>query len=201
MFLSFRQQPFAVVRQRLRTPRRTCRAPADEHRRVCIAPHRLWILWTVRHSARTLRLATLPFVTRRVGFEERLSAIHHAAREPRKFVIRPSEIGIAVGGVDLIISDGTPLLRGVAFAAGGGRAVLISGPEGAEKSTLLRTIAGIWLYGRGEIRLPSGRIPFVPQRPYLAMGTVAAALLYPGGHSKSVSTKRLATTSRSEPET
>jgi hypothetical protein len=48
----------------------------------------------------------------------RLSAIHHAAREAGKFVIRHSEIGIAVHRVDLDLPDGTPLLRGVAFASG-----------------------------------------------------------------------------------
>ena len=138
-------------------------------------------------------IAAWQAVTERLtGFEERLSAIHHAAREAGKFVIRHSEIGIAVHGVDLDLPDGTPLLRGVAFASGGGQAVLISGPTGAGKSTLLRAIAGIWPYGRGEIRLPSGRILFVPQRPYLPMGTVAAALLYPGGDNNRPSTKRLA---------
>ena len=71
--------------------------------------------------------------------------------------------------------------------------MLISGPTGAGKSTLLRAIAGIWPYGRGEIRLPSGRILFVPQRPYLPMGTVAAALRYPRGDNNRPSTKKLAT--------
>src|SRR6516162_2152140 len=52
MLLSFRQPPFAVVRQRLRARRLTRRA-RDGHHKACIAPHRLRILWTVRHSART----------------------------------------------------------------------------------------------------------------------------------------------------
>ena len=69
--------------------------------------------------------------------------------------------------------------------------MLISGPTGAGKSTLLRAIAGIWPYGRGEIRLAKGRILFVPQRPYLPLGTLAAALLYPGGDSSSLSTTDL----------
>ena len=138
-------------------------------------------------------IAAWQAVTERLtGFEERLSAIHHAAREAGKFVIRHSEIGIAVHGVDLDLPDGTPLLRGVTFASGGGQAVLISGPAGAGKSTLLRAIAGIWPYGRGEIRLPRGRILFVPQRPYLPLGTVGEALLYPGGDNNSPSTRTLA---------
>jgi putative ATP-binding cassette transporter len=45
----------------------------------------------------------------------------------------------------------------------------------------LRAIAGLWPYGRGEINLPKGGVLFVPQRPYLPLGTLAEALLYPGG--------------------
>ena len=67
-------------------------------------------------------IAAWQAVTERlIGFEERLSAIHHAVREAGKFVIRHSEIGIAVHGVDLDLPDGTPLLRGVTFASGAGQ--------------------------------------------------------------------------------
>ena len=42
-------------------------------------------------------------------------------------------------------------------------------------------MAGIWPFGRGEIGLGEGRSLFVPQRPYLPLGTLAGALLYPRG--------------------
>ena len=127
-------------------------------------------------------IAAWQAVTERLsGFAERLSAIQRSTHEPQELVIRREESGVAVDGVDLDLPNGTPLLRGVAFASEPGGAVLISGPTGAGKSTLLRAIAGIWPYGRGEIRLAKGRILFVPQRPYLPLGTLAAALRYPGG--------------------
>jgi vitamin B12/bleomycin/antimicrobial peptide transport system ATP-binding/permease protein len=127
-------------------------------------------------------IATWQAVTQRLsGFEERLRAIHSSRRERQKIVIRREGTGVAVEGVDLDLPDGTPLLRGVAFAPERGAAVLIAGPTGAGKSTLLRAIAGIWPYGRGEIRLGKGRALFVPQRPYLPMGTLADALRYPDG--------------------
>jgi putative ATP-binding cassette transporter len=56
----------------------------------------------------------------------------------------------------------------------------------------LRALAGIWPYGRGEIRLAKGRILFVPQRPYLPLGTLAAVLRYPGGESDSLPATTLA---------
>jgi putative ATP-binding cassette transporter len=58
--------------------------------------------------------------------------------------------------------------------------VLITGPTGSGKSTLLRAIAGLWPFGRGRVRLAEGSVLFLPQRPYLPLGTLAEALAYPG---------------------
>src|SRR6202048_2574584 len=126
------------------------------------------------------------------GFEDRLLAIHQSTRAPRQIVIRRGGASVAIDEVDLDLPDGTPLLRGVSFGLARGAAVLIAGPTGAGKSTLLRAIAGIWPFGRGEIRLGKGRILFVPQRPYLPLGTLAGALLYPLCDRSNFPTTRLA---------
>jgi putative ATP-binding cassette transporter len=52
-------------------------------------------------------------------------------------------------------------------------------------------MAGIWPFGRGEIRIGEGRSLFVPQRPYLPLGTLASALLYPQTDGSSFSEDRL----------
>jgi vitamin B12/bleomycin/antimicrobial peptide transport system ATP-binding/permease protein len=125
-------------------------------------------------------IATLQAVTQRLtGFEDRLTAIQRAVREPQRIVVRRDETGVGVDGVDLDLPDGKPLLRGVAFERAPGEAILVSGPTGAGKSTLLRAIAGLWPYGQGEIRLAKGKVLFVPQRPYLPLGTLRDLLLYP----------------------
>jgi vitamin B12/bleomycin/antimicrobial peptide transport system ATP-binding/permease protein len=56
---------------------------------------------------------------------------------------------------------------------------------------LLRAIAGIWPFGRGEVRIGEGRSLFVPQRPYLPLGTLTSALLYPQIDGSSVPPERL----------
>src|SRR6202166_2973180 len=125
-------------------------------------------------------IAAWQAVTERLGgFEERLQAIHQGRQAPRQIVLRHGGFGVALHELDVDRPDGTPLLRGVSLAPARGKAVLIAGPSGAGKSTLLRAIAGIWPYGRGEIRLGKGPILFVPQRPYLPLGTLASALRYP----------------------
>ncbi len=60
------------------------------------------------------------------------------------------------------------------------------------RSTLLRAIAGIWPFGNGEVRLGRGRVLFVPQRPYLPLGTLASALLYPRSDEIGIPRTRLA---------
>ncbi|HEY2872663.1 MAG TPA: ABC transporter ATP-binding protein/permease [Reyranella sp.] len=57
--------------------------------------------------------------------------------------------------------------------------VLIRGQSGSGKSTIMRAVAGVWPWGRGEIHLPKGNIIFMPQKPYFPLGTLREALHYP----------------------
>jgi putative ATP-binding cassette transporter len=66
-----------------------------------------------------------------------------------------------------------------------GERVLIVGPSGSGKSTLFRAIAGLWPWGAGKITLPDlSKMMFMPQRPYLPLGTLRAALAYPASPRK-----------------
>jgi len=61
-----------------------------------------------------------------------------------------------------------------------GKNYLIKGDSGVGKSTFVRAIADIWPFGLGEIGRPDHqKILFLPQRPYMPLGTLRDALLFP----------------------
>ena len=118
-------------------------------------------------------------VERLAGFERHLEAVHHeAATGLQRVDGRPDQLSVV--NVDLYRPDGQPLLANINFTMKRGDSVLLNGASGSGKSTLIRAIAGIWPFGRGEIRVAkNARILFLPQRPYLPIGKLRDVVSYP----------------------
>ena len=88
---------------------------------------------------------------------------------------------VEVSNMQINLPDGKPLLENLSFTLHPGHNVLIKGVSGSGKSTLLRAISGIWPFVDGKIFLPErDKLMFIPQKPYLPLGTLRAALNYPG---------------------
>jgi putative ATP-binding cassette transporter len=118
-------------------------------------------------------------VERLSGFTNRIDEIAAEQAAAHAIEIEHGGGGIAVEALDLELPDGAPLHHDIALAADPGQPLLITGPSGTGKSTVLRAIAGLWPFGRGHIRMPEGRALFLPQRPYLPLGSLADAIAYP----------------------
>ncbi|HTD03879.1 ABC transporter ATP-binding protein/permease [Undibacterium sp.] len=92
---------------------------------------------------------------------------------------------------NLIVTDlvlrtphGAALNRPVDLVVAPGQRWLVKGESGVGKSTLMRGLAGIWPYGKGQIRMPAeAGILFLSQKNYLPPGTLKAALCYPAEES------------------
>lgn len=88
--------------------------------------------------------------------------------------------GIRIDRLSLRQSDGSALLAETSLVIARGERVLIGGESGAGKSTLIRALAGLWPWGGGSIAFPPGHsIAFIPQKPYLPLGSLRTVLLYP----------------------
>eukprot|EP00871_Galdieria_phlegrea_P005475 jgi/Galph1/5929/GphlegSOOS_G4573.1 len=82
--------------------------------------------------------------------------------------------------VNIISPDRTILCRDLNLEVPPGVNVLITGPNGCGKSSLFRVLAGLWpVYGKRLYRPESSKIFYVPQRPYLALGTLRDQIIYP----------------------
>jgi len=96
--------------------------------------------------------------------------IVHPASDSDSLIMR--ELGLARPDGKMLVAEAEVEIRRP-------ERVLIRGQSGSGKSTIMRAVAGVWPWGRGAIHLPSGKITFMPQKPYFPLGTLRDAMLYP----------------------
>lgn len=89
---------------------------------------------------------------------------------------------IAFDNLTLLTPGGErALFRNLTLEVPKGGAFLIAGPTGTGKSSALRVMAGLWNLGHGTVRVPpEEKTVYLPQRPYMVLGSLRHQLLYPG---------------------
>jgi vitamin B12/bleomycin/antimicrobial peptide transport system ATP-binding/permease protein len=99
----------------------------------------------------------------------------HLEPHPKGFLeFQKTSISLVDGKV--VIADATATIQP-------GERVLLEGESGSGKSTLLRAVGGLWPWGSGKILLPPrDEMMFLPQKPYIPLGSLAQAITYPNAH-------------------
>lgn len=113
---------------------------------------------------------------RLLSFHEAMS--HNEQRAPA-IDVRPQGEQLVVKDLGMDLADGRHLLTDADMTVEPGQRVMLSGRSGSGKSTLLRAMGDLWPAGHGSICLPAARYLFLPQKPYLPIGSLKAVLSYP----------------------
>jgi putative ATP-binding cassette transporter len=112
---------------------------------------------------------------------DRLLSFDDALVEAERNAALHAESGAApsLSAVTLATPQGKPIVTHATLDIAAGERWLVSGPSGSGKSTLFRGLAGIWPFGAGRVVAPQANVLFLPQRPYLPLGSLKAAVCYP----------------------
>lgn len=132
--------------------------------------------------------AAAPNAVRLAQIEEKFNVLDdrrrtHAAK-PGQSSIAVARDGDAIrlSGISFQTPGGEQsLTKNLSFTLADGQRLLIVGQTGVGKSSLLRVIAGLWTRGEGELSTPPlDNALFLPQQPYMMLGSLRGQLLYPG---------------------
>src|SRR5262245_57481694 len=119
-------------------------------------------------------------VDRLTGFQDGIERARVAERESAGIAAVTAGHELASQALELDLPDGRPLVAPFDARVTPGQSVLVTGPSGSGKSTLFRAFAGIWPFASGRIVKPAARALFLPQKPYLTIGSLREQLAYPG---------------------
>lgn len=106
-----------------------------------------------------------------------LNEIENLERLPKDIQIHTSA-SLHCKNLTISLPDQNILIDGLNLHFEPGQHTLIMGHSGIGKSTFIRSLAGIWPFGQGQIHTESG-VMFLPQKPYMPLGSLKHILAYP----------------------
>ncbi|MGO4387343.1 ABC transporter ATP-binding protein/permease [Microvirga sp. 2YAF29] len=122
-------------------------------------------------------------IDRLTSFERAIKSVQRSNSAEHVSLSETSHANIALSNLRVDLPEGRTLIQADDLVFRRGETTLLTGPSGSGKSTLFRAISGIWPFGGGEIMTPHGKsMMLLPQRPYIPIGSLRAAVSYPGTH-------------------
>ena len=124
-------------------------------------------------------------ISRLEGFQSKIEQVSQQAPSSNSRVV-PGSNNIMIRSADLYPPNGkNPVIEDLTIDIGEHDKLLVVGPSGCGKTSLLRMISGLWEPSRGSVERPSmGDLLFIPQKPYMLLGSLREQLCYPADENR-----------------
>ena len=118
-------------------------------------------------------------ISRLEGFQSKVEHVTRMASESDR--VQVDAHSIVVRHADLTPPGAQqPIVRDLSLSVGETDRLLVVGPSGCGKTSFLRMISGLWAPTSGDVeRPPTGELLFIPQKPYMLLGSLREQLCYP----------------------
>ncbi|MFM7464707.1 MAG: ABC transporter ATP-binding protein/permease [Cyanobium sp.] len=123
-------------------------------------------------------------VGRLEGFQSKVEQFRLTS-SANEYYITTNPNSIVLRNVDIRApGTATTLIEDLSLTVGQGERLLVVGPSGCGKTSLLRMVSGLWAPESGTVERPeTGELLFIPQKPYMILGSLREQLCYPGDHA------------------
>ena len=120
-------------------------------------------------------------ISRLEGFQTKVEQVNQTPPSNVKSRVLPGSEAIVIQSADLYTPKGSkPVIKDLTLSVGDHDKLLVVGPSGCGKTSLLRMISGLWDPSSGSVERPeTGDLLFIPQKPYMLLGSLREQLCYP----------------------